>query len=121
MGSHVLKIFLGPFGDSSRAVHIADALDFFFCGLTGGEVILRSPSVCFLKMNMLAGLASGPVVGGISMSDPVRKFCDSVVGDDGADISSKSGSIVYLLAYNDDDNNEFSVILALGINSMELD
>jgi hypothetical protein len=30
----------------------------------------------------------------------------SVVGDDGADISSKSESVAYLLAYDDDDNND---------------
>ena len=48
VGVHFLKNFIRPLGDFCSALRIADALFFFFSGLTGGEDPILSVKVLLI-------------------------------------------------------------------------
>ena len=71
-GSHFFKNFIKPFGERSRALRIADTLDFFILGLVGGVDVVLEANVLFIaadvpSINMLLteeGLGPGEEVSG---------------------------------------------------------
>jgi hypothetical protein len=46
------KNFIKPFGEPSRAVHIADTFDFFLFGLTGGVDVILKVNVCLIAADV---------------------------------------------------------------------
>jgi hypothetical protein len=107
---HFFKNFIRPFGECSRALRIADTLDFFFLGLVGGVDVVLEANVLFIaadvpSINMLLteeGLGPGEEVNGKNEDDDLDAgsgmdvlggtksgscgMCD--VGDGGRDMSA---------------------------------